>query len=147
MKMIFKTRIHVCPHVLEFSNLVFFSVSLSELRCVFTLGHSTSPCNSFSMFLPFGFSVMINPFPYIASKLFCLLCLRFLLYLHTFNPLLADIILVRCFWMTSSFVCIIWSYLCNFVVFFLLPVPSDISLRGIFIVLIVYLFFFRILQS
>ena len=53
----FFTRICVCHHRLVFTDSVFFSVALSDSRCIITSGASSSPCTSFSMLF------IHSPFP------------------------------------------------------------------------------------
>ena len=61
---------------------------------------------------------------------------------YVFAPFSVCRIFFRCFGM-SCFVCIVWSYLCIFLVFVLSTVPSDLSFRILSFALIVLLCSFR----
>ena len=69
----------------------------------------------------------------LCSKIVCLTCIRLLDCLRTFSPYF------RCFG-RFCFVCIVWFCFGIFLVFLLLLVPSDSSLRVVSFVLIVLLF-------
>ena len=84
---IFKTRIHIFHHRMEFSKLVFFQWCSEGIEVYFCFQSFSSPCNSFSMsFYPFGFSVIISTFSYFAPKLFYVLRIWLLVYLRAFSP-------------------------------------------------------------
>ena len=88
---------------------LFFSVALSECRCIFALEPSSSSSDSFfNVIYPFGYSVMFVAFPYFTPKLFCFLCIWLPVYLPTFPTL--QIIFSLYFW-NVLFCVIVWSCL------------------------------------
>ena len=129
----------------RFPILYFFCVALCESRCIFALGLSLSSWNSF--FILFIHSVLM----------FCLLPSYILLVFFPSHPvigmtslippLLAGRIFFRCFGM-SCFVCLVWSCLDIFVVFFLPPVTLGLFPRFILFILLasIFLFFSNIIQ-
>ena len=76
----------------------FFTVALSDSRCIFAFGPSSSPWNSFSMLVIYSAFLLLNIFPYFAQKLFCFS-------LQIFLPTCWQNFF-RCFGM-SCFVCIV----------------------------------------
>ena len=76
-----------CHVVFKFST--FLSISLGEKRgCLFALGSSSSPFNSFCMWLIYSTLVLCSLFPYFDPKWFCFLVVRLLVCLHAFSPYL-----------------------------------------------------------
>ena len=88
---IFLTNIPVCNHGLALSNLLlFFSVALSESRCIFTLGHFSYSFNSFPVF-----SLMLSSFTYLSQNLFCFLFIWLLfVFAHSSPYLLVEFFVV-----------------------------------------------------
>ena len=113
-KWIFSTSIRVCHHGQAFSNLVLFlNVALFKLRCIFALGPSSSPSNSFSILLIYSAFQLCSLSSRLFLQNFFVSLSSGCWYVFVYSPLLAGRIFFRCFGM-SCFISIILSCLDTF---------------------------------
>ena len=132
--------IYIRHHDRAFSNSLFLRIVLCESGCLFDLGPYSRPNYFSKLSIPSAFLLcsirfhilLQNCFVFLSSASWHDLCIL---------PLPPGKIFFRCFWI-SCFVSIVLSCPAIFLVFIILPVPSDLFLRGVSFVLIVLLFFF-----
>ena len=94
----------------------------------------------FNVVYPVNFSIMFSLFPYLTLKLFCFLCIPLLVCIHAFPHFLIfefSFIAVEC----PDLSVIIDPDWVSFCIPFL-KVPSNLSLRAVFVLMAVWLFFF-----
>ena len=134
-----KTRICVCHQDLGLSNWLFFECCFAWIDVYFLLGALFEYLQLFSMFfIHSGFCYDLSV-PIFCHKIFLSPSHPVAGMSSPIFPLIAGRIFNRWFGM-SCFVCIVWSRLGIFLVFLLLPVPSDLSLQVVPFFLMVLLF-------
>ena len=127
------------PGVFQFDT--FLSVALSESRCIFAFGASSSPSNSFPVLLIHSAFLLCSLRWHICFKIVSVLCHLIVSMCWSILPLLTDGIFFRCFGM-SCYASILISFLDIFLAFLLWPVPSGLFSRVVLFLLLVEKIFF-----